>query len=392
MSSDDGPQGVSETTGAAVLFVSAVVAVLWANSPWHASYESLWHVATSVSVHSWSLHLDLRHVVDDGLMVVFFFAAGLEIKHELVDGDLRNPRTAALPAFAALGGMVVPAGIFVAFTAGSGLTRGWGIPMATDIAFALGVVALFGTRLPSALRLFLLTLAIVDDIGAIIVIAVFYSGDVQVGPLAGAVALLVVMVSMRRLGVTRVGAYLAVGVAVWLCTFESGIHATIAGVAMGLLTPAPVAAKLQRQLLPLTTFVVVPLFALANAGVRIDVDSLGSHGPRTVLLAVVAGLVVGKIVGVTAFAWLAVRLGLGHLPAELSWAHVVGVAAVAGIGFTVSLFVADLAFVHSAELDAAAKTGVMVASVIAALLGGALLWRSARSGDPDPLPDATPST
>jgi len=402
----------TETAGASVLFAAAVIALVWANSPWRDGYESLWHTATSVSVGSWSLRLNLHDVVNDGLMALFFFVVGLEIKRELVDGELRDARTAALPALAAAGGMIVPAALFAVVNARSGDVGGWGIPMATDIAFALGVIALFGSRLPSGLRLFLLTLAIVDDIGAIVVIALFYSGTIKVGALAGAVALLAVMALLRRWGIMQTGVFVVVGIGVWLCTYEAGIHATIAGVALGLLTPASpltpghvarewandlddeptaadieamallakssvsVAERLQHRLHPLTSFVIVPLFALANAGVRIDVDALREPGPRAVAGGVVLGLVVGKAVGISAFSWVAVRLGLGRLPDDVTWAHVVGVAAVAGIGFTVSLFISGLAFGGSTALESAAKTGVLAASLVSALIGSALLYRA----------------
>lgn len=405
----------TETSGAVVLFAATVVALVWANSPWHASYESLWHTATAVTVGSWSLGMDLHQVVNDGLMALFFFVVGLEIKRELVEGELHNPRTAALPALAAAGGMIVPALLFVVVNAGSGDVGGWGIPMATDIAFALGVIALFGSRLPSGLRLFLLTLAIVDDIGAIIVIAFFYSGTIDVGALAGAGALLIAMGVIRSRGVMQTGVYVVIGVGVWLCTYQSGIHATIAGVALGLLTPASpitpghvarewandlddeptaadieamaalakssvsVAERLQHRLHPLTSFVIIPLFALANAGVRIDLGSLGRPEPRAVAAGVVVGLVVGKAVGIALFSWIAVRLRLGRLPDDVTWAHVAGVAMVAGIGFTVSLFISGLAFAGSPPLESAAKTGVLGGSLLAAVLGSALLHRAGRT-------------
>ena len=405
----------TETAGAVVLFAAAVVALVWANSPWHASYESLWHLRTKASIGSWSLDMNLRHLVNDGFMALFFFVVGLEIKRELVEGELRNPRTAALPAFAAAGGMIVPAVLFVVINAGPGDVGGWGIPMATDIAFALGVIALFGSRLPDGLRLFLLTLAIVDDIGAIIVIALVYSGTIDAGPLAGAFALLAVMTFVRWRGVTQVPVYVLLGVGVWVCTYASGVHATIAGVALGLLTPAvsftpgriarewasdlddeptatdiaamtalarssvSVAERLQHQLHPVTSFVIIPLFALANAGVRIDIGSLGDPGPRSVAAGVVVGLVAGKALGISVATWIAVRLRLGQLPEDVTWAHVIGVSVVAGIGFTVSLFISDLAFTSSPGLESAAKTGVLSASLLAALFGSVLLFRASRS-------------
>jgi len=405
----------TEAAGAIALFAATVVALVWANSPWRASYESLWHTRTSISVGGRSLGMDLHHVVNDGLMTLFFFVVGLEIKRELVDGELRDQRTAALPVLAAAGGMIVPALLFVIVNLGSGDVGGWGIPMATDIAFALGVIALFSSRLPDGLRLFLLTLAIVDDIGAIVVIALFYSKTINVAALGGALMLLAAMILLRGVGVMQVPIYVGLGVAVWLCAFASGVHATIAGVALGLLTPAvsltpghvarewaadlddepsaedieamtalakssvSIAERLQHRLHPFTSFAVIPLFALANAGVRIDTDVFVDPGPRAVAIGVVVGLVAGKVIGITAFTWLAVRLGLGQLPDNMSWTHLVGLAAVAGIGFTVSLFISDLAFGESPVLEAAAKLGVLAASGIAAVLGSGLLWRASRS-------------
>ncbi|HWC11631.1 MAG TPA: Na+/H+ antiporter NhaA, partial [Acidimicrobiales bacterium] len=228
----------TEAAGGIVLLVAAVVAVVWANSPWSASYRTLWHTEFSLQLGRFGLQMDLQHWVNDGLMVLFFFVVGLEIKRELVAGDLRELRVAAVPAIAAAGGMVVPALLFLAITATGGEARGWGIPMATDIAFALGVVTVLGSRVPRSLKLFLLTLAIVDDIGAILVIAVFYADDIQFAWLATAVLLLAGIVVLRRARVVWVLPYVVIGLVVWLATEASGVHATIAGVALGLLAPA----------------------------------------------------------------------------------------------------------------------------------------------------------
>jgi Na+:H+ antiporter, NhaA family len=403
----------TESAGGLVLLVAAVVALVWANSPWHSSYETLWHTELSVGVGRFVLVEDLRHWVNDGLMALFFFVVGLEIKRELVHGDLREPRVAAMPAIAALGGMVVPALLFLLVTVGGGGAKGWGIPMATDIAFAIGVVALLGSRVPASLKLFLLTLAIVDDIGAIVVIALFYATEVQPVFIATAVGIVVVMLVMRRAGVVWTAPYVVLGVGVWLATQASGVHATIAGVALGLLAPARAlspaavtrqwvrdlsddpgpaelavmnrlaqttvspAERLEHLLHPWTSFAVVPLFALANAGVVIKADSFDASGTVGVTAGVVLGLVVGKVVGISAATWLAVRCGLGRLPQGATWAMVVGIAAIGGIGFTVSLFIAELAFEPGAIQDAA-KLGVLGASTVAALLGAALLTRACR--------------
>ncbi len=398
----------TESAGGVVLLAGAAVALVWANSPWRASYEAVWTTELSLELGRFVLVEDLRHWVNDGLMALFFFVIGLEIKRELVHGELRSPRTAGLPALAALGGMVVPALLYAAVNAGQRGADGWGIPMATDIAFALGVVALLGRRVPPSLKLFLLTLAIVDDIGAIVVIALFYSAELDLVALAGAATLLAAIVVLRTAQVTWMPIFVALGVGAWLATLVSGVHATIAGVALGLLTPvsrlAPTAVarewaedladdpspaelaamtrmakatvsvgeRLEHRLHPLTSFVVIPLFALANAGVALSGDALGGPGAGAVALGVVVGLVAGKVVGITALSWLAVRLGLGQLPEGVRWGQVGGVAALAGIGFTVSLFIAGLAF-EDPGLAAAAKVGILAASAISGAIGSVVL-------------------
>jgi len=401
----------TEQAGGVVLLVAVVAAVAWANSPWPESYASLWSTEASLRVGGTELHADLRHVVNEGLMALFFFFVGLEIKRELVVGDLRSWRTAALPAVAALGGMVVPAALYGLVNLGSEGGAGWGVPMATDIAFAVGVVALLGPRFPASLKVFLLSLAIVDDVGAILVIAVFYSDAIEMGALSLGVVLIVVVILLKRARVVWVPAYAVVGTAVWLALFQSGVHPTIAGAILGLLAPAAplapaevarewtndlsdepdpdelqtmarlarstvsVAERLQHALHPLVSFVVLPLFALANAGVALDADVLSAPGAVRVALGVVVGLVVGKAVGISAFAWLATRVGLGALPPGVSRGQIVGVGLVAGIGFTVSLFVAELAFADPG-LQVAANAGILAASALASVLGLLVLWRT----------------
>jgi NhaA family Na+:H+ antiporter len=401
----------TEAAGGVVLVVAAVAALIWANSPWRDTYASFWHSPVDLRVGSFGFTGDLHHAVNDGLMAIFFLVVGLEIKRELVTGDLRDPRAAALPALAALGGMVVPAGIYLAITAGGPGTDGWGIPMATDIAFAVGVLALLGRRVPSSLKLFLLSLAIVDDIGAILVIAVFYSTDLDVAALGVAGAAVLGAVSLRAARVHWQPAYVALGVICWLATVESGVHATIAGVVFGLLAPArPIAPadlarewtldlsdeptadelralalvanesvspaeRIEHLLHPLSSFLIVPVFALANAGVEIRADAFDAPGTAPVAIGVAAGLVLGKLVGVFAVTWLGVRIGIATLPANATWSAVAGVAAVAGIGFTVSLFVAELAFADQTLIDAA-KLSILVASVVAAVLGSVMLLRA----------------
>ncbi|HEX2273618.1 MAG TPA: Na+/H+ antiporter NhaA [Acidimicrobiales bacterium] len=406
----------TEAAGGIVLLAAAVAALLWANSPWSESYRTLWETELSLRVGRFLLADDLRHWVNDALMALFFFVVGLEIKRELVSGDLRDPRTAALPAIAAGGGMAVPALLFLLVNAGTEGARGWGIPVATDIAFAIGVLALLGRRVPVALKLFLLTLAIVDDIGAIVVIAVFYAGELAPEFLAAAVGLLALMVGLRRAGVVWSPAYALLAVGVWLATQASGVHATIAGVVLGLLTPAHAltpgevarewaadlgdepspaeldamtrlartsvspAERLEHLLHPWTSFLVVPLFALANAGVVIEAGSFDAPGTLAVTAGVMLGLVVGKVVGITVAAWLAVRTGVGRLPEGATWPMMVGIGFVAGIGFTVSLFIAELAF-EAGALQDAAKIGVLAASTLAAALGAAVLVPASRQRD-----------
>jgi len=366
----------TEVAGAVVLLVAVVVALVWANSSLSSSYSDLWHTELSVSV-GWGLDMSMHQVVNDGLMTVFFFVVGLEIKRELVDGELSDPRTAAVPVAAAIGGMVVPALLFVAINASTGTTRGWGIPMATDIAFALGVLAVAGSRLASGAKLFLLTSAVVDDIGAIVVIAVVYSTSISTGALLGAAVVIGMVLLARAAGVQSLVVYVLLGVLLWDAMFESGVHATIAGVVLGLITPArgphSVAERLEHRLHPLSSFVIVPLFALANAGVRLDVGSLSEPAPRAVALGVVVGLVIGKTVGISAATAIAVKTRIGRLPDGVGAGEVIGMAMVAGIGFTVSLFVTELAFDDPAIRDAA-KTAVLVASVVAAVAGGTTLW------------------
>jgi Na+:H+ antiporter, NhaA family len=412
----------TEEAGGILLLAAAVAALLWANSPWRASYNAFWHIELTIRLGGWSLSEDLQHWVNDALMTLFFLVVGLEIKRELTTGEFREPRAAALPAIAALGGMIVPALLYLAINPTGEPARGWGIPMATDIAFALGVLALVGRGLPAALKSFLLALAIVDDIGAILVIAIFYSGSISPAPLLAAVGLFALILVLQRLQVRWAAVYVLLGVGVWLATFQSGVHATIAGVALGLATPAvafqrpkavsleahriaddtvddPIPpdadahhwlqlagltreavsplARLEHLLHPWTSYVVIPLFALANAGVSISSSSLREAVTSGVTLGVVAGLVVGKTVGVTVFTWMATRTGITRLPEGVGWSQLVGVAALAGIGFTVSLFITSLAFQTPAVQDAA-KVGILAASLLAGLLGAFLLARSRR--------------
>ena len=406
-----------EAAGGILLLAAAVVALVWANSPWWASYERLWTTDVVLTIGHRTMDDDLRHWINEGLMALFFFVLGLEIRRELADGQLASPRAAAVPALGALGGMVVPALVYLAINRGGPGVDGWGIPTATDVAFSLGVLALLGRRAPPGLKVLLLGLAIVDDIGAIVVIALFYSGGLHLRWLAAAGGGLVVVALLRRARVWYLPVYVVIGVAVWFATRESGVHATIAGVALGLLTPAaplmdepaadhiadelsadrdvtasevrdisfriresvPLTERLADTLHPWTGYVIVPLFALANAGVRVTGDRLSAAATSRITLGVVVGLVVGKLVGVAGAIGLATRLGVGELPAGVTRRHVVGMAGLAGIGFTVSLFITALAF-PGPRLGGEAKLGVLAASVIAALVGTAILTTAPRPG------------
>jgi NhaA family Na+:H+ antiporter len=371
-----------EATGGVLLLAATVIALGWANSPLSGSYETVWTTEFSVGTGRVSVTEDLRHWVNDSLMVLFFFVVGLEIKRELVAGELRGLRTALLPVAAALGGVVLPVVIFLSIAGPEG-RQGWGIPMATDIAFAVGVLAVLGSRIPAGARLFLLSLAIVDDIIAIVVIAVFYSATLDLAWLAGAAAAVVPILVMRRLGVRAVWPYAAVGVAMWFATQESGVHATIAGVVLAMLTPVgrfrgrDVADQVQRRLHPVTAFVVIPVFALANAGVDLTGGLLGSAAGSRVTWAVALGLLVGKVVGIALATFAVLRTGLGTLPTGMRPSQVWGLAALAGIGFTVSLFIADLAY-PSAALINEAKVGIFAGSLASGLAGAALLMLTSR--------------
>jgi NhaA family Na+:H+ antiporter len=365
-----------EAASGVVLLVATVAALVWANAA-SGSYTDWWHHQLTIGIGDLSITEDLAHWVNDGLMTVFFFVVGLEIKRELVRGELRDPRTAALPALAAVGGMVVPALLYVAVNAGGGNLDGWAVPMATDIAFAVGVLAILGSRVPAPLKLFMLTLAIVDDVGAIVVIALFYSKGIAFGWLLAAAGALLLVHLMSRFGANRALMYVLPALLVWVCVFESGVHATLAGVVLGLMTPAtprdgrPVLERLEHGLHPLSGFVIVPLFALANAGIVLSADAIDAALHSRITLGIVLGLVVGKFTGILGATWVGVRTRMGRLPEGVRTRDVAGIAAVGGIGFTVALFVSDLTF-HHLELDEA-KMGVLGASMLAAVLGISVL-------------------
>lgn len=399
-------QGISSI----FLLAAAILALLWANSPWHESYHHVWEMELTLS----RLRLPVHEWINDALMAIFFFLVGMEIKHEIVHGELADVRRAALPVFGALGGMIVPALLFFGINYAHPGQHGWGVPMATDIAFSLGVLGMV-KGVPSDLKIFLLSLAIADDIGAILVIAVFYSGSLDLGALFAGLIILAVIFLLLKLGITRPVTYFILGVGFWVAILRSGIHATIAGVILGFMVPTTAALsltdfqdiasdmaksfrdamargdvqgaknllgsfdallnstesaseRLTRILNDWVSFLVLPLFALANAGVTFSADAWRELLTSRIAWGVVVGLVVGKPLGVVGFARLAVRVGLAQLPNGVSWKQIRAVGLLAGIGFTVSIFISSLAFDEPLQLMDA-KTAVLGASVLAGIFG-----------------------
>jgi NhaA family Na+:H+ antiporter len=352
-----------ESSSGIVLLVCAVIALGWANSPARGLYQKLWHLPLG----AFSFTRDLHFWINDGLMAIFFFVVGLEIRRELHAGELSDRRRAALPVLAALGGMLAPALIFLAFNAGGAAARGWGVPTATDIAFAVGVLVLLGPRVRPAVRVLLLTLAVADDLGAILVIAIFYSSQLSVLGfliLGGGVLLLLVM---QRLRVRATVAYLAPALVVWTGAVVAGIHPALAGVALGLLTPIGEVDRLQHGLHRWVAFGIMPLFALANAGVPLGNASFAGAG-LPAFAGVVLGLALGKPAGILAFCWVATRIKIAALPAGMRWAEVLVLGMVAGIGFTMALFVAALAFPAGTLLETV-KLAVLAGSFLSAVVG-----------------------
>jgi NhaA family Na+:H+ antiporter len=415
-----------EISGGILLLGCAVAALAWANSRGADSYTALWHMPFTVGLTGFNLSRELHFWVNDALMAVFFFVVGLEIKRQLLAGELASPRRAALPILSALGGILVPALLYTALNAGGAGARGWAIPMATDIAFAIGVMALLGNRVPLGLKVFLTALAIADDIAAVLVIAVFYTSDIAFGALALSGVCLLAALAANRLGIRHPLPYAVIGAVLWIAVLQSGVHATIAGVLLAFTIPCRTAVnqreflrhsralldhferaaetepldiladaeqqtavealedacekvqpplhRLEQGLHPWVTFVVMPLFALANAGLPL---SGGLTAAQHVTLGVALGLAIGKPIGITLAAWLAVRLGAAALPERVSWRHIHGAGWLGGIGFTMSLFMADLAFAGETQLTYA-KLGILIASLCAGLIGYAILMHKPR--------------
>jgi NhaA family Na+:H+ antiporter len=415
----------SEVTGSILLLACTLIALIWANSPWAGVYDDLLHTYIGVGWGDSIFKLSLHHWIYEGLMVIFFFVVGLEVKRELVVGELSSFDKASLPVAAALGGMVVPALLFVFLNYGGEAARGWGIPMATDIAFALGVLAIFGKRVPLGLKVFLTALAIADDLGAVAVIALYYTEKIHFGALIVAIILLAVLFSAIRLNVRRIGVILILMVGVWLAIFASGVHATIAGILLAMVIPVrpvvspkefiidaeafldkaknqiqsgscivsdkdqleavefihiragdtlPSGLMLEHALHPIQVWFILPLFALANAGVPLG-GNLTEILTSPLALGIIVGLVVGKPLGIALMSWLIVRSGKGFLPTGVTWGQVVGAGCLAGIGFTMSLFVSDLAF-NDPALITAAKIGILAASLTSGVLGFVILSKA----------------
>jgi len=413
----------SEVSGSAVLLACTLIALVWANSPWSDTYFHILHTKIGISWGGATRAISVHHWINDGLMVIFFFVVGLEIKRELLVGRLSSMKKAVLPVMAAVGGMVCPAILYTVLNAGGEGARGWGVPMATDIAFALGVLAVLGKRVPTSLKVFLTAAAIADDLGAVVVIALFYTETIHLTWLLLALALLAVLyVAARVLKIRSMGILLGLIVGVWIAVFVSGIHATVAGILVALLVPVkptaeprrllelvedrvrwlkgtkmtaqsvvfdheqleavveveeaarrlqPAGLRLEHYWHPVQAFLILPLFALANAGVRLDHGLLPAVA-SPVGLGVILGLFVGKQVGIMFFSWLAIRSGKAELPDGVNWRQIWGVSCLAGIGFTMSLFVSELAFASEAMI-ANAKLGILVASLVSAVTGYLLL-------------------
>ena len=419
----------AQTTTGMVLMFMTVFALILANSPIAETYAHFFHTKVDLNVGSWKLSHSIHHWINDGLMAIFFFIIGLEIKREILVGELSNMKVAILPILAAIGGMLIPALIYLSITTGTEGASGWGIPMATDIAFAISALVLLGKRIPPALVTFLVALAIVDDLGAVMVIAFFYTEQIHMLPLALAGVAFLIMVAFNRFGIHMILPYFIVGLFMWFFMLESGVHATIAGVIAALAIPSrpkrvpgdfradakvlldeydsyPIeekdgmnerqkaillklqsniddigtpAARLESDLHLPVALIVIPLFAMANAGIAIDFSSIGATIMTPVSMGIIAGLILGKVLGIFGVAWLAIKLKIASLPQGSTMNQIFGVAFLGGIGFTMSIFVADLAFVGSHELIFQAKVGILAASLFAGLFGYSWLRFVAKS-------------
>lgn len=369
-----------ETIGGKLVIAAAALSLIVVNSPLQDVFMSFWHQKLSIGIGNLHLEMSFVHWVNEALMAFFFLVVGLEIKREFTRGEMRDRKTATLPIGAAFGGMLIPALFYLAFAGGTPAAHGWGIAVATDTAIAVAVLALLGHRVPLQLKVFLLAMAVADDVFAIGVIGIFYTENADLLYLACSFAIIGLIYLFRRYLSSRLLLVVGLGIVLWITTHQAGVHASIVGVVMGLLAPIPRAdsqlstpEKVERFFLPITTLFVVPLFAFANAGFVISADPFLND--QYVVLAIVAGLVVGKVTGITLICWLLVKLGLAKLPSDLRWAHIIGAGFIAGIGFTVSIFIAELAFDNGSPYIVAGKTGIFIASTVSALIGLAFLRR-----------------
>lgn len=370
-----------ESASGIILVGAAILALIVNNSPLSGLYDLFLNTPVEIRIGALHIGKPLLLWINDGLMAIFFLLIGLEVKREILDGQLSSLSQVALPGFAAIGGMVIPALIYIIFNFGDSETlSGWAIPAATDIAFALGILALLGSRVPLSLKLFLLTLAIIDDLGAIVIIAIFYSGDLSVASLIFAAIAIAALVAMNLLGVRRIAAYVVVGVILWICVLKSGVHATLAGVVLAFSIPLRTKEdepcplrEMEHSLHPWIAFGIMPIFAFANAGVSLEGMSIGKLF-EPIPIGIALGLVVGKQIGVFGFSFAAVKLGLAKLPSELSWRMIYGTSILCGIGFTMSLFISTLAYDSTmGDYAMSARIGILLGSFVSAIAGYVIL-------------------
>lgn len=422
-----------QTTSGVLLMLCAIIALYIANSSWSTSYHHFLELPLTVGIPGFEISKSIHHWINDGLMAIFFFVIGLELKREILVGELADPKQAILPIFAAIGGMLVPVIIYIAINPEGSTFDGWGIPMATDIAFALGALALLGNRIPKSLLTFLVALAIVDDLGAVIVIALFYTETISISALVIAAIVLMLLISLNLGGIRRPLPYVLLGIILWIAMLKSGVHATLAGIFLAFTIPmrakynpdlflshinemvekikltykseeniikniqlrshvralgdgvrrAQAPAQIMEHTLHIpTAYIIIPIFSLANAAIPVDWSSMQTIITHPVSIGIAAGLFFGKLIGIAGFSWLAVKLNLTTLPSTLNFKHIIGVALMGGIGFTMSIFIAELGFSHSADDLLMAKTGVLFASIISGVSG--FIWLYLTSAKPKP--------
>ncbi|SFC99475.1 Na+/H+ antiporter NhaA [Clostridium uliginosum] len=367
----------NEYASGVVLLICAIIAIIIANSSLATTYENILHTNITIGYKEVSLSMSVLHWINDGLMAIFFFVVGMEIKRELVIGELKSFKKTILPVSAAIGGMIVPAIIYALFNYNEPTITGWGIPMATDIAFALGILSLVGKKAPKGIVIFLTALAIVDDLGAIIVIAMFYTSQISWGALILGLVIFIALILANRFKVKSTAVFIIGGILLWFCVLKSGIHATIAGVLLGMTLPVgknidefktSILHRLEHTLVPWSSFVIMPIFALANSGIDIDINSFSTIILTPVSLGIIFGLFIGKQVGIFGVSYILVKLKIAKLPSQVTKMHLYGASVLGGIGFTMSLFVSSLSFADKTVLSTA-KISIMIASILAAILG-----------------------